>query len=388
MECLTQVPVYRVGAIHLLAFAYYPGCKHRVRAVLTTTMRIAKTAVVCVMLLVLAGCFDDSKFRRIVLSVDVSPSGDLAAVRYAKDGVETIELSSYTRKCHWTVGGGLQVQGIAAFSSSGKLIAVGKEQMGPALTWGTMHRIFLYDPATCDRVRTIPLGDFSEGHVLQFSPDDSYMAVASKRWLFRTGVNLAIIEVESGRTTKKWTYLDAEYPSLSLSDDGTLLAFGFVNLNSKTDDRHAKNDNDTGTVLLLDFPTGDEKNEWREEEGNGVVAVDIASDNETVALGLKDGTVKLVHYPTAESRVLHKFDSMVVDMQFSPSNEFIFSSDSRSNGSLISHQTHTGEPVHNYVVESPIFDFDLTDDGKSAVIGTSSGEIETVDLGESPTTVR
>lgn len=335
------------------------------------------------MLAVLAGCLnDDSKFRRIVLSVDVSPSGDLAAVRYFRDGVETIDLSTNTRKCHWSVGG-IQYQGIATFSSSGELVAVGKEQLGPAL-WGIIHEIFLYDPVNCDRVQSIPLGDFSEGHILRFSPDDKFMAVASKKQLFRTGVNLAIIEVDSGKTIRKWTYLDAEHPSLSLSDDGTLLAFGFKNLNSKTNDKHAKSDNDTGTVLLLEFPSGNERREWQEETGNGVVAIDIALDQEIVALGFQDGTVKLVHYPTGENRVLHKFDDMAFDVQFSPSNDLIFSCESKSDGSLVSHQTHTGEHVHNFSVQMPIFDFDLTDDGKSAVIGTSSGEIETVDLDKSP----
>lgn len=356
---------------------------------LTASMRISKSAVVCVMLLVLAGCYNDSKFRRIVLSVDVSPIGDLAAVRYFRDGVETIELSSNKQMCHWSTGiGSWQYRGIATFSSSGELVAVGKEQMGPALAWGSMHRILLYDPVECDRVKAISLGDFSEGHVLRFSPDDKFIAVASKRRAFRTGVNLAIIEVESGRTTKTWTYLDAEDPSLSLSDDGTLLAFAFVSLNSETDDPDAKTDNDTGTVLLLEFPSGDEKSEWQEEEGNGVRAIDIAFDNETVALGLHDGTVKLVHYPTGESQVLHKFDTTAFDLQFSPSDELIFSSDNKADGSLVSHRTHTGEPVHNFVVHSPIFSFDLTDDGKSAVIGTSSGEIKTVNLRESPTSVR
>lgn len=335
------------------------------------------------MLAVLAGCFnDDSKFRRIALSVDVSPSGDLAAVRYFRDGVETIDLSSNTRKCHWSVGG-IQYQGIATFSSSGELVAVGKEQMGPAIAGGIIHEISLYDPVNCDRVQMIPLGDFSEGHVLRFSPDDKFMAVASKKQPFESGVNLAIIEVESGKTTKKWTYEDADYPSLSLSDDGTLLAFGFKNLNSKTDDRNAKSDNDTCTVLLVEFPSGDERSEWQEETGNGVVAIDIDSDQEIVALGFQDGTMKLVHYPTAKNRVLHKFDSMVIDVQFSPSNDLIFSSESKLDGSLVSHRTDTGELEHNFRVQMPIFDFDLTDEGKMAVIVTSSGEIKTVDLGES-----
>lgn len=337
---------------------------------------------------VLAGCFNyDSKFRRIALSVDVSPRGDLAAVRYFQDGVETIDLSSNTRKCHWSVGG-IQYQGIATFSSSGELVAVGREQIGPAIAWGIIHGIFLYDPVSCDRVQVIPLGDFSEGHVLRFSPDDKFMAVASKKQLIRTGVNLAIIEVESGKTIKKWTYLDADHPSLSLSDDGTLLAFGFKNLNSKTDDRQAKQDNDTGTVLLVEFPSGDERSEWQEETGNGVVAIDIAQDREVVALGFQDGKVKLVHYPTGENRVLHKFDATAIDVQFSPSNDLIFSCDSKSEGSLVSHRTSTGEPVHSFGVQMPIFDFDLTDDGRSALIGTSSGEIETVNFAQSPASER
>lgn len=336
------------------------------------------------MLAVLAGCFnDDSKFRRIALSVDVSPSGDLAAVRYFRDGVETIDLSSNTRKCHWSVGG-FQFQGIATFSSSGELVAVGKEQMGLAIAGGIIHEISLYDPVNCDRAQSIPLRDFSESHVLRFSLDDKFMAVASEKLLFRAGVNLAIIEIESEKTIKKWTYLDSEHPSLSLSDDGTLLAFGLKNLNSKTNDRHAKSDNDTGTVLLLEFPSGDERNEWQEETGNGVVAIDIDRDQEIVALGFQDGTVKLVHYPTGENRVLHKFDDMVIDVQFSPSNDLIFSGESKLGGSLVSHRTSTGELVHNFSVQMPIFDFDLTDEGKMAVIATSTGEIKTVDLGESP----
>ncbi len=356
---------------------------------LTATPLITKAAIICIVLFLIPGCFDDSKWRRIVLSVDVSPQGDLAAVRYFRDGVETIELSSNSRKCHWSVGGGgWQYRGIATFSPSGELVAIGEEQLGLSLAWGNIHRIILYDTGKCDRVRAISLGGLSEGQVLRFSPDGKYMAIASNWWLFQTGVNLAIIEVESGRVIKRWSYGDAEFPSLSLSDNGAFLAFGFVNLNSKTDDGQAKGDNDTGTILVLGIPSGDKMFEWEENGGKGVASVDIDSDQETVAVGLKDGTVKLVHYPTGENRIVHKFDGMVMDLQFSPSNELIFSAESKSNGSLVSYRTHTGEPVHNFSVQMPIFDFDLTDDGQRAIVGTSSGEIISVDLGESSTSER
>ncbi|MCY4144608.1 MAG: WD40 repeat domain-containing protein [Gammaproteobacteria bacterium] len=347
-------------------------------------MRITRSVFLVVLILMLVGCEYNNRLRKIILSVDVSPRGDQVAIRYFGDGVETIDLSDSSRKCHWSTGGS-QIRGFASYSSSGELIAVGKEHLSIEMAMGNMHKIVFYDSNSCEQVNAVPLGDFSDGHVLEFSPDDKYLAVASRRQLLQRGVNLAIVEVETGKTIKKWTYGDADHPSLAFSDDGSMLVFGLTNLNSRSDDRQNKKDNDTGTVLLLDFPAGDTRKEWIEDTGKGVVSVDIASDSSIVALGLGDGTVKLVHYIEEESRVLHRFDNMAIGLRFSPNNKLVFSCESNVNGSLISHQTHSGNPVHDYTFTVPIFDFDVDDEGKTAVVGFSSGEIEVVDLVTTPT---
>ncbi|MCY3884191.1 MAG: hypothetical protein OXG24_04665 [Gammaproteobacteria bacterium] len=315
------------------------------------------------------------KEKAPVYFVNFSPNTEHIAARHYPNFVTTSTVDSREEKCEWFTNYSSREP---IFTPSGELLLIDRFHDVLMELIGYHSEFVFYDVETCKKVRSYAVAGKGGTYSLEFSNGGEYL-VRGAADTDRNIAHIQQIESDTGQIIREWNYENSHGPSVALSSDESLLAIGLAQHKNKEDaerdlDRHI------GRVILVDFTSGEVIGDWIESETNGIAAVDTSSDGELLALGFRDGTVKVLHWRSETPTTITQLVGVVDKLMISPDDSVVFFRSREDGKRLFAYRLDSGEQVHEFEFDGPIHDFDISADSETLVVGSTRNTIKIVDL--------
>ena len=354
---------------------------------------ILRLSVVAILLIPVSGCFVvEFMLSKQIANVSLSPSGNEAVFLQFPNSVKVKSLDIKGEVlCQLRVP--LMSERVH-FTFHGLMFAVDQPDIADDLSsLGDVTRsIGFYDVNTCKLTREIPLPGLLITTALAFASDGSFLLRSSEQ----SGSNdakLDLIDIDTGESIKQWTYSNTHPISFALSGDDSLVLVGMAQHKAPNDEGQMPPDH-IGKVALIRMPTGEVVREWVESETLGIRTVAISADATTIALKFYDGTIRVTHLPTGESKTLETPTKEVEEhlatvddlsvfekLLLAPNGSVVFVQSALHADTLYAFHVESGEQLREFFYEADIGDFEITSDGTRLVVGTDAGEIKIEHLG-------
>lgn len=337
------------------------------------------TTCVLIAALILSGCgirleWPD-KEKAPVYFVNISPNTEQIAARHYPNFVTTSTVDSREDKCKWFVNYSWREP---IFTPNGEQLLIDRFHDVLMDLIGYSSEFVFYDIKTCKRVRSYAVAGKGGTYSLEFSNAGRYLVRGSSD-SHKHKAHVQQIESDTGQIVREWNYESSHGPSVALSSDGSLLAIGLAQ-HKNMEDAEGDLDHHIGRVILVDFTSGEVIRDWIESETNGIAAVDTSSDGELLALGFRDGTVKVLHWRSETPTTITQLEGVVDKLMISPDDRVVFFRSLEDGKSLFAYRLDSGEQMHEIEFDGPIHDFDISADSETLVVGSTRNTIKIVDL--------
>lgn len=332
--------------------------------------------------------------------VDIAPNSEEIAARHYPHFVTTSTVDTREEKCEWFTNYSTREP---IFTPSGEHLLIDRFHDVLMDLIGYRSEFVFYDTKTCKRVRSYAVAGKGMTHSLEFSIGGEFL-VRGAGVLDKYKAHVQQIESATGKIMREWNYENSHSPSVALSGGGSILAIGLAQHKNAEDTdggledhigtgtwlRHSHGvgqdtegvlDDHIGRIILVDLTSGEVIRDWFESETNGIASVDTSSDGEILAVGYRDGTAKIRRWRTETPATIVQHTGTVDKIMISPDDNLVFLMSSKDASRLVAHRLDSGEQVHEFEFEGSIGDFDISEDSKTLVVGSTRNNIEIVDLG-------
>ncbi len=316
-----------------------------------------------------------NKEKAPVYFVNFSPNTEQIAARHYPNFVTISTVDSREEKCEWFTNYSSREP---IFTPSGELLLIDRFHDVLMNLIGYHSEFVFFDVETCKKVRSYAVAGKGATYSLEFSSGGEYL-VRGAADTDRGKAHVQQVDSYTGKVIGEWNYENSHGPSVALSNDGSLLVIGLAQ-HKNMEDAEGDMDHHIGRVILVDFTSGEVIRDWIESETNGIASVDASSDGETLALGFRDGTVKVLHWRSETPTTIAHHAGAVDKLMISPDDNLVFFRSRGDAKRLVAHRLDSGEQVHEIEFEGPIGDFDISADSETLVVGSTRNTIKIVDL--------
>lgn len=307
--------------------------------------------------------------------VNISPNTEQIAARHYPNFVTTSTVDSREAKCEWFTNYSSREP---IFTPSGEHLLIDRFHDVLMDLIGYSSEFVFYEIETCKRVRSYAVAGKGGTYSLEFSNGGEYL-VRGAADTVRNIAHVQQIKSDTGKIIREWNYENSHGPSVALSSDGAILAIGLAQHKNK-EDAEGDLDRHIGRIILVAFTSGEVIRDWIESEINGVASVDASSDGELLAVGFRDGTVKVVQWRSEAPTTITQLVGIVDKLMISHDDSLVFFGSREDGKRLVAYRLDSGEQVHEFEFDGPIHDFDISADSETLVVGSTRNTIKIVDL--------